>query len=321
MTHMIRNALVGAGAFAATAIGSFAYWVNGKTKELPTDQKGSLFSRMREVISSFQQSKKIQNSYTAERHLDLTASLSSRSSTLASNRSQKEIDVLRTSYYAGYIPEALQNNPGATPIFRYDENLPAALPTLPGETHKGFLFAGASPQICDAQARDAILYGNYIRCRAALPVPNPKNVYKLAVPDPEDAYKKVDVIVAGTTEQGKCHQFKRDFLRDFAYLAAKQPLDPQHPYSDTPVFDSSEKGIKPTGDLTDMPQQTKEKILSGNFTTCNSYFSQKTRLSGDSHKDIGAIVAGTSNEEICTALAFENHRKNIEAFQAQARKQ
>jgi hypothetical protein len=53
MAAIVRNALVGVGALSATAIGGFAYWVNGKTKDLPADLKGSIFPRMKEVMSFF----------------------------------------------------------------------------------------------------------------------------------------------------------------------------------------------------------------------------------------------------------------------------
>jgi hypothetical protein len=208
----------------------------------------------------------------------------------------------------------LTKKPDVTaPIFRYDDHLPVILPTLPGKPHKGFVFAGSLPEVLDTQARDSILEGNYVRCKSELEVVDPK------APNWAHAkYKKVDVIVTGTT-QGKCHHFKNDFLRDLSYVAATshKPLNPEHPYSDTPVFDCSEKGIEATGDLTNIPQPTKDKVVWGNFTACNFYSLQKTRLSSGSYKEVGAIVAGTTDEEVCLDLHFGHMRKRIDETKKQ----
>jgi hypothetical protein len=309
MAAIVRNArFVGAGTLFATATGGFAYWVNGKAKDLPADHKGRLFSRMKETIDAFRQSKTMQDAYTAKQHVNLVASLSSKQFTTTSDQSQNEINVLKISYYAGYIPEALKRNPGTSPpIFRYDDNLAVMLSPLSGQKHKGFAFAGRSPHIHDPQARDSILGGKYIRCES-----------ELALVDPEGEnfrkkYQKVDVIVTGAIDQGKCYRFKNDFLRDLAQIAAsgRDPLDPKDPYSDTPVFHASKKGIEATGDLTNMPQQTKEAIQLTNFTVCNFYTLKKTRLSGESFKEVGAIVAGTEKEEVCDTLAVREIRNSI----------
>jgi hypothetical protein len=48
-----------------------------------------------------------------------------------------------------------------------------------------------------------------------------------------------------------------------------------------------------------MPQQTRMKIMVGHFTVCNFYSLMKTRLSLSDYKEVGAIVAGTLNEDVC----------------------
>ncbi len=317
MATAIRNLLIGAGAASALAAGSFASWINGKTKTLPDDQKGSVFPRMKEVVSAFQQSKKIQDAYTAQHHLDLVTSLSSKQFTTTSDRAKKEMDALSTSYYAGYISGALQKNPDATPpIFRYDGNLRVCLPTLPGDIHKGFVFAGSSPQIHDPQARSSILDGDYVRCKSELEIADPKGKGSW------NQHKKVDVLVTGTTDHRKCNQFKNAFLRDLAYHSASslQPLDPQSPYSDTPVFSLSEKGLEAAGDLTDMPETAKNDVRLGNFAACNFYSLQKTRLSHGSYKEVGAIATGTTNEKVCEPLQFGSMRDLIEKTKNQQKK-
>ncbi len=314
MTCITRRLLMGAGAASAVTVSGIAYWMNGKTKNLPSDQRGSLLSRTKEVASTFQQSKKIQDEYTAQHHQDLVSSLSSKQFTATSDKAKKEIDTLRTSYYAGYISEALQRNQGITPpIFRYDENLPVLLPTLPGETHKGFVFAGSSPEIHDPQARSFILDGDYIRCKSELEITDPQEKSSW------NRNKKVDVLVTGTTDHRKCSEFKNAFLRDLAYRAATshQPVDPQSPYSDTPVFNCSEKGLEATGDLTDIPEAVKRHIRLGDFTACNFYSLQKTRQSGGSYKEVGAIAAGTTNDEVCQSLHFGHMRKLIDQTKKQ----
>lgn len=309
MGAIVRSLLVGAGAISAAATAGLAYWVDGKTKELPADQRGNLLLRMQGVMAAYQQSKKIEDPYTAELHLDLATSLSSREFTVTSDRSEKETDAVKTSYYAGYIPEALRRNPGmAPPIFRYDNNLPVILPHLLGsaQIHKGFVFAGLAPQIHDTQARASILHGVYVRCKDELEIAKP-------------AAKKIDVIITGTTEESKCSQFKNAFLRDVAWLSADdiRPLDPSHPYSDTPVFDCSEKGCEKTGDLANMPETTKRKISIENFTACNFHALVKTRLSGGRYKEVGAIVAGTENDNVCSDLHFAHMRELIAANKRQ----
>lgn len=314
MASITRKLLVGAGAASAITAGGIAYWINGKTKNLPDDQRGGVLPRTKEIVSAFQQSKKIQDEYTAQHHQDLVSSLSSKQFTVTSDKAKKEIDTLRTSYYAGYLSGALQRNPGATaPIFRYDGNLPVLLPTLPGETHKGFVFAGSSPEVHDPQARSSILDGEYVRCKSELEIADPteKNSW--------NRNKKVDVLVTGTTDHSKCNQFKNAFLRDIAYQAATshQPLDPQSPYSDTPVFNCSETGVEATGDLTDIPETAKRRIRLGDFTACNFYSLQKTRQSGGSYKEVGAIAAGTTNDEVCQSLHFGHMRKLIDQTKKQ----
>jgi hypothetical protein len=317
MAFITRKLLVGAGAASAITAGGIAYWVSGKTKNLPVDQRGSVLPRMKEIVFAFQQSKKIQDEYTAWHHQDLVSSLSSKQFTVTSDKGKKEIDTLRTSYYAGYISEALQRNPGVTPpIFRYDENLPVLLPSLPGETHayQGFVFAGSSPEVHDAQARSSILDGDYIRCKSELEIADPKKKDSLW-----NKRKEVDVLVTGTTDPRKCNQFKNAFLRDVAYQAARshQPVDPESPYSDTPVFNCSEKGFEATGDLTDIPETAKRHIRLGDFTACNFYSLQKTRQSGGRYKEVGAIAAGTTNDEVCQSLHFGHMRKLIDQTQKQ----
>jgi len=312
MTPLIRNMLIGAGVTVTSATMGYTDWINGKTKDLPADQKGSIFTRTKEVMGAYLLSKQMNRfeggPYKVKDHLDLVSTLASKQFTVTNNRPKKEIQALRTSYYAGYLAEALRANPGINPpIVRYDENLPVILPTLPGETHKGFVFAGTSPHIHDMQARDSILNGDYRRCKCLLELEDQSEKLSWR------KYKHVDVIVTGTTDFRICSHFKKDFLRDCASLAASshKSIDPEHPYSDTPVFDYSEKGIESRGDLIDMPHQTKQKIHQGDFTVCNNYNQQKTRLSQDSYKKVGAIVTGIKDERVCSPLMYGEIRKFI----------
>lgn len=287
MSAIIRNALVGLGALSTTAIGGVAYWVNGKTNHLPADQKGSLLTRMNEVLGSFKRSRQIQHGDTADYHTELVASLSSREFTSRKNAPYPPI----------HIAEGVRMSPGMSPpIFRYTGNPPVnypepPLPTAPNE----FVFAGRSPLILDKEVRASILEGEYIRCKSDLQVIDPNATLPLK------RVERVDVLITGTTNDEVCRQFRNALLQDFAQLAATEQLAPNQAYSETPVFDCSEEGIETIGDLSNMPEKTKKKIRSGDFTACNYFMIWETRLSLDA-KGVGAIAAGSTDGSICEKL-------------------
>ncbi len=302
-----RVAMQGAGALAGAATAGFAYHVQTKTKNIPPSFRGPLHRRMGEVVSSFRLSRAIQHRYTAENHTQLVASLASKTTT-SSFYSTKEEYTLGTSYYAGYLPQAIAKLPEVTlPIFRYEKNLPVALPPLHGSTHKGFIHAGSIPLVHDPLARAAILNGDYIRCRSRLVVKEERSHLK---------YRKVDVVITGTTDPDTCREFHYAFLKDFAYLAAGR--DPKafehHPYADTPVLDPdlatpgspvlrcSKRAYHEVGNLTNMPESVKRKILAGTFTYCDYYTHRKTKSSQGGYEEVGAIVTGTTDPNICQGL-------------------
>jgi hypothetical protein len=176
--------------------------------------------------------------------------------------------------------------------------LPVLLPTSPGETHKGYVYAGPSSEIHDPQARSFILDGDYIRCKSELEITDPQEKSS------SNRNKKVDVIIAGTTDPCKCSEFKNAFLRDLAYLAAttNEPVDPQSPYVDTPVFICSWRGFEETGDLTDLSKNEKTLIKDGDFIACNFYSLEKTTQTYGKYKPVGAIIAGRKDKKVCDII-------------------
>jgi hypothetical protein len=305
----LRKVLFGSGVFSIGSIGCFGYWVQQKSHQTPDGQKESLLIRMNELAVALPKTMQIEDKYTAKKHIDSVANLSS-VEVASSDKVQKEMDKIKTSYYAGYLQEVFQDNPlMSDPVFDYNENLPVVSLTLPGETHKGFVFSGPIYSLHNLKSHQDILNGNYIRCKSHVAVKNSEGGRQVN-------YKHVDVLITGTTDCRKCNQLKNAILRDAAMVASgislKSKIDHEDPISDTPVFDCSKKGCDEVGDLTAVTEPAKSKIRRGNFTACNFYTLKKTRLSRGSYKECGAIVAGTTNEDVCKNLHFAEMRKILE---------
>jgi hypothetical protein len=305
MATMVRRLVAGAGVASAVAAGGVACWAHEKTKNLSPDQRGSVLARVQETRSAFQQARKMQDAYTAQHHPVLVASFPPKPFTMANNEANKEIYALATPH-AVDISKVLRRNQGA-PVFRYDANLPALLPDLPGESRKGFVFAGSFPEVQDPQARASLVNEDYVRCKSELEILHPETRSLKSVKD---------VLITGTSDPEKCLQFKNAFLRALACQAAISPLplDPQTPYSDTLVFNED---LEATGDLTNMPATVQKQIWRGNFTVCNRYSTLKTRLSGGRWKDVGAVVAGTTNNGVCRSLVLKEIRQLIDEAKRQ----
>ena len=69
--------------------------------------------------------------------------------------------------------------------------------------------------------------------------------------------------------------------------------------SNSPVIGCADQGYREIGDLAKMPESVKRKIRLGTFTYCDYYSHRKTRLSQDGYKEVGAIVAGTTDPNVC----------------------
>ncbi len=182
MAAIVRNLFVGAGAIS----GGFAFWVNRKAKDLPEDQKGSIFIRMKEVLDSVYISKMIPDPVQAEHHVGLVASLCSRQFT-------ENLNVDK-----GILKLPIHSRNNTTNIYHYDSQRPRkelfifAQKEAHKEAHKEVpVFAGGVPQVENTKARDSILRGNYLICRGGLP--------------------KGNVIITGTTDQKICTRLKKTF--------------------------------------------------------------------------------------------------------------
>lgn len=313
LMSFFRNILFASGTLSVSSLGYFGYWTQQNSREVPADQKGNLIIRMQEITLAFYQVKQIKDKYTAEKHIASVTNLSSKNAPIG-DKLKKEMDKIATSYYAGYIQEALQENPSMTmPVFDYSDHLPVLLPTPAGETHKGFIFSGPLYNLHSLKSRQDILNGNYIRCKSQMTIKTNEKYY--------DRYQPIDVLITGTTDCTKCNQLKNAILRDAAMIASdiswNKKINAEDPISDTPVMDCNETGCGEVGDLTSIPEPVKEKIRNGNFTACNFYALNKTRLSQGSYKECGAIIVGTTDESACQDLHFSHMRKIIEQVKQQ----
>ena len=124
----------------------------------------------------------------------------------------------------------------------------------------------------------------------------------------------INATIAGTTNEKVCNQFKTHFLKDVASSLAKEPpsLKDAVPYSDTPVFDCSEQICKRTGNLMNLPNSVREKILSGDFSACGYFTLEKTELSQGTYEEVGAIAVGTTNPDVCKSLNSLDFRSVIQ---------
>lgn len=305
MTFITTRVVVGSfivSALGGLTLGSLTYWMQNRENQVEKEHRGNLLLRIGETANAIIESKKIADKAVAEKHVDLVSSISSRLYAATSLQSKIEQDKLSTSYFAGYLLETTLNVSGRQPfIFRYTENLPVGLPKIDGSPYiGGFIFSGPSSKINDAEAREQILKGQYIRCSTNLPY---KNVQS-------KSYEKMDVILTGTTDCTKCASFRIHFMNDIVMSAArigqKETIDSSYPLSDTPVFEVFQNKFKQVGDLSEFPEATKKTVLLGNFTLCNFYSLQKTRLSNGSYKEVGAVVAGVKNPKVCKDLHFED---------------
>ena len=289
------------------SLGGLTYWVQNRANRVEKEQRGSLLLRVRETVNAFMESRKIADKAVAEKHVDLVSSLSSKQYADANPHSKTEQDKLATSYFAGYLLETTSKVFGRQPfIFRYTEDLPVCLPKIDGSPYKGFIFSGPSSKLTDGEAREQILKGQYIRCKTNLPYENGQS----------RSYEKMDVILTGTTDCTKCASFQADFMQDVIMSAAgigQKTLDPSFPLSDTPVFEVSQNQLKQVGDLSEFPETVKKTVRLGNFTLCSFYSLQKTRLSGGSYKEVGAVVSGIQNPKVCDALHFGHMRESLDS--------
>lgn len=229
---------------------------------------------------------------------------------------EEEIRAMRSTYTVGYLQETMQKNPNVLePVFEYMKESPYSEPGTT-EPLPGFLFAGSIiGDLHSSQASDDIIDGNFVRCPNLAHVRIDENIRKAAsITEP---YITTDLLITGTRDKNQCDRFKNALLTDAAAVAASEGLDPKDPISDTPVVDCSKKGFREVGDLTTLTEERKKQIKKGNFTACNTYAIQKTRLSERTYDTREAIVVGTNNEKICQQVHVDAMRKLIARIQAQ----
>jgi hypothetical protein len=298
--QVVRHGLFLSSALTLSALGYLGYRVQQKSQQIPEDQRGNVFFRIKEVAFAAYQARLIEDQYTAKKHIDSVTYLTSKNR-VVSDKLQPEINKVKLLYGDGYLQQALQDHPPFfTPVFSYHENLHTTIPDPLVESRQGFIFSGSLENLHSVDSLQDILNGNYIRCKSLIPVKSKTDLSS-------KQYEEIDILITGTKECIRCHQLKNAIVRDAAKIAAKMTqnstIDPADPISDTVVFDYNGKEFSPAGNLVTMPNATKTQILEENFVACNVYSQEKT----NSRRTGSAIVTGTTNPSACSIL-YLNHQ-------------
>lgn len=266
-----RCALLGGGVVTIGSIG-LGCWIQQKFRLVPIPDREALsFRRIGEVAFASFQAKQIEDKFTAEKHVEAVATLSSKLKVSEkSGQQRKEIDKLRLNYRVGYLQGVFSDNPSLSSfVFGHRENLPIMFPAPLEESRRGFVFSGPLYSLHDLKSRQDIWNGNYIRCKPHL--------------------RQADVFITGTKDFQKCEQLKTAVLKDAAMIASgilwNKQLPAEDPISKTPVFDCAKRrSYKFKGNLTRLDQSTQLKILGNEFTTCH-FHSLEVVITGMTDKD------------------------------------
>lgn len=212
-------------------------------------------------------------------------------------RVEEEKADIAASYYHGYLLKALQKHGKCTsePVFRYGK-----LRNLPGEDI-GFEFCGERLDIFNQEAGQAVDKGQCVTCERALSIPSE---------DGYPRYKTTDVIIAldnheqEISDKEVCDEFKKAYMLDVATMVVTgSPLDEMHPDSVTRVRRIEENRFKESGDLSYIVgDQAEADIKARNCVACPYYDYIKTRVSGGTYQDVGAIITGTTDAKVCKLL-------------------
>lgn len=102
---------------------------------------------------------------------------------------------------------------------------------------------------------------------------------------------------------------------EFVERATTNCPDPKDPRSLTPVFDwSKEGGFNRVGDLTNIPEATKEQMGKGKMTVCPRPLLLEKAPAGN-YEPRGAVVVGIrDNPDICRELHFTKLRERIDEY-------
>jgi|GEM_PF-6808319 len=226
-----------------------------------------------------------------------------------------------SQYEKGYPYETLVKNQKVSPLDPLQENasfvfLKEKEKLIFGGTKERFIFGGTSDHSFLPSENLPLSSKNSVVCEDSV-------IGKLTIIDDRsglvlsESSISVNTTIAGTTDERVCKQFKTHLLRGAAYSLVKEPPSPEAraPYSDTPVFDCSEGACEQifncsadvceqTGDLMVLPDFARKKILSGDFTACDYFSTEITRLSLYP-TNVGAIVVGTTDPNVCESLRLQ----------------
>lgn len=292
-----RGVLTAGGILSAGLMLCWGNWVRQRSMQVPLGHRGSLVKRTTEVTQAVFRTKDIRDEYTAKNHVDTVVMLPSKES-IKIEALKRELERIAASAGAGYLKRALQDTPPTSPpTFEYMGK------------QQSLFFSGPLSGLNNVTSREDILKGHYCRCPSLVSVESSG--------EGANRYKLTDVVITGTTERKACHELQIAILRDTAMIAAGalvgSTIDPKDPISDMAVFDRANDSVQEVGDLTTMADPIKKKLFHGPFTACTYFFPQKTRLSGDNQKPIGAVIIGIpQNEDVCLALTLKRLAEVLE---------
>jgi hypothetical protein len=84
----------------------------------------------------------------------------------------------------------------------------------------------------------------------------------------------------------------------------KAVLDPNDKFECTKIIKRENDKFIEKGDLTNLSEDDLELISKGLYTYCPFITLTKTRLSKEQYDEVGAIIIGENNEDLCEQLHF-----------------
>ena len=301
----IRNLLVAGSGIGFGSYAYMSYYISNEAEKisLKFEEEAKALEKINFI---FDTANSIPHKHTSENHYFTVGSLSLKDDLIA-KEFKNELEKVKTSYYAGYLQQTLQENRLEKLVFEYQDNLQVALPTFEGQSHKGFVFSGTVEKMINLKAHEDILKGNYVRCEMSCEV---------RLRDSSD-----DILITGTTDCKKCYEFVNIVIADAAVAASlmctKNKIDSLNVLSDTPVFELTKDGFTEVGDLMSIPESTRKEIVFGEFTACNYYTMRKTRMSHGMYKKLPSVITGITNPDACLALSMNTMKNQINSLKNQ----
>ncbi|MBJ7449255.1 MAG: hypothetical protein JHC93_02720 [Parachlamydiales bacterium] len=213
---------------------------NEEFKKLPSDQKGSLFKKIKLVRTAMSTKNAIHDEYTHTNHVKTLAQLNY----LPENYKNYEQSILYGHQLNPSKITLLLNRLPHISIMTFQR-----LPNKNNSDDIHFGFTGELDRVKE-DAHNEILKGNYIRC------PN-------VIPDVEQP----DAIVTETNDCNECDILKKSMISAIAFstVADFQFDKAPHGFYNTLVVKKTDQKFEIVGTLKDLSEENKEKISNEDF--------------------------------------------------------